>query len=68
MSHPELGGSRGPLRRAVEGLVDVAIRRPFLVIVVSILCLVAAKQYISGRLELRSPEGAGTLLRAEIPV
>ncbi len=54
MIHPEVAGPRGPVRRAVERVVDVAIDRPFLVIVFSILCLVAAKQYIGHRLELRS--------------
>jgi uncharacterized protein len=54
MIHPEVAGPRGPVRRAVEGIVDIAIKRPFLVIFFSILSLLAAKQYISHRLELRS--------------
>jgi predicted RND superfamily exporter protein len=51
---PEVSGRRGPLRRSVEGIVELAIQRPILVILFSILSIVAANRYISSRLELRS--------------
>jgi predicted RND superfamily exporter protein len=51
---PEAGGPRGPVRRFVESVVDFSIRRPLVVILISILCVIAAKQYISAKLELRS--------------
>ncbi|HVH45291.1 MAG TPA: MMPL family transporter [Labilithrix sp.] len=51
---PEVAGARGPIRRFVEALVEFAIRRPVLVILLSILAIVAANRYISAKLELRS--------------
>ncbi|MDB4933634.1 MAG: exporters of the superfamily [Labilithrix sp.] len=43
----------GPIRRFVEGVVGFSIRRPFVVILIAIGILIAAKQYTT-RLELKS--------------
>ena len=47
------GGIRGIIHRAVIGVVDFSIRRPFLVILIAIGVLIGAKQYTT-RLELKS--------------
>ena len=52
--HPELAGPRGRIRRAVESVVDAAVTRPLTVILLALLVIFAAKQYISAKLELRS--------------
>ncbi|MBX3230903.1 MAG: MMPL family transporter [Labilithrix sp.] len=52
--HPEVSGPRGPLRRAVEALVALAVARPWLVIVLSLVAIGCAQLYIRSRLELRS--------------
>ena len=51
---PEAVGVQGPVRRFVEAIVGFSIRRPIVVILCAILAIVAAKQYISAKLELRS--------------
>jgi uncharacterized protein len=51
---PEAAGARGPVRRFVEAVVDVAIQRPLIVIVFAILSIIAANRYITAKLELRS--------------
>jgi uncharacterized protein len=52
--HPELGGRRGPVRQFVEAIVDTAIKRPLTVILVALMMIAAARQYITAKLELRS--------------
>ena len=46
-------GVRAVIRRLVEGVVDFSIRRPFVVVLIALGVLVAAKQYTT-RLELKS--------------
>jgi uncharacterized protein len=52
--HPELGGERGAVRRFVERIVDTAIKRPVTVILLALMLIGAARQYITAKLELRS--------------
>ena len=42
------------MRRLVDAVVDFSIRRPILVVVLSLLFALGARQYIASRLELRS--------------
>lgn len=52
--HPELGGPRGSIRRFVEAIVDFAIKRPLTVILLALLVIASARQYITAKLELKS--------------
>lgn len=51
---PEVAGPHGPVRRFVESVVDVSIRRPLVVILISLFAILIANRYISAKLELRS--------------
>jgi len=51
--HEVAGGARGRIRNAVDGIVDFAVRRPWLVLAIALVVLGLAKLY-TARLELRS--------------